>query len=223
MGEGIPAGGDAERIILTTATHRGSPVFLSLPFQKQGSQRYPVTGKSLLQWVLGSKNMPFRTPLKGNYFWLKRAYFSSPCDNGRIFSSGGHFTLSTCSPKFLMIERSPIRAWFDYRGDEVTLPGGNHARTRAGETYQTGLSELKRGFFLGFVWKREGYCEDEAIAEKIEHLGIGKTVSGVDEGIQYCMNNRSDVETFRQRFETIDPLYNENGIYTILKIIQRMI
>ncbi len=61
--------------------------------------------------------------------------------------------------------------------------------TRAGETYQTGVVGAQTGVFLGFVWKREGYCEDEAIAEKVEHPGIGKTVRGVDEGIQYCMNN----------------------------------
>ena len=51
-----------------------------------------------------------------------------PVDIQRLFLEVDILSCVCCSPKFLNGERNPIRAWFDYRGDEVTLPGGIHAR-----------------------------------------------------------------------------------------------
>jgi hypothetical protein len=117
-----------------------------------------------------------------------------------------------------MDERSPFRAWFECTGDEVTLPGGIHAyRTRAGNTVLFFPSDIccTRSRFQGIRTSIRGRWNNQYAKEK--------TGSSVDEGIQYCMNNRSGVETFRQCFETIDPIYHENGIYTILNIIEWMI
>jgi hypothetical protein len=47
---------------------------------------------------IGVKNRLYRTPLKGNYFWLKTASFYHPANNHGLFSRGGHrapFMLST--------------------------------------------------------------------------------------------------------------------------------
>ncbi len=85
------------------------------------------------------------------------------------------------------------------------------------------VSEAVRATIPLLVWKREGFIEDDAIATRIENLGIGRRVSGVDEGIRYCLDNRSGIEAFRQNFDKIDPIYKDDGIYTILTVIQRII
>jgi hypothetical protein len=85
------------------------------------------------------------------------------------------------------------------------------------------VSEAVRAHVPVLVWKREGFIEDSAISAKIETLGIGKMVSGAADGVDYCLTDRSSIERFRHRYETIDPLYHENGIYAILRVIQRMI
>lgn len=119
----------------------------------------------------------------------------------------------------------------------ISLPGALHIPAEETESqnwigmcdcvvtkcgYST-VSEAVRAKIPLLVWKREGFIEDEVIAAKIENLGIGKTVTGIHEGIRYCMHNPAALDTFREHLNTIDPLYDENGIYTILSMIQRMI
>jgi hypothetical protein len=73
-----------------------------------------------------------------------------------------------------------------------------------------------------FVWKREGFIEDEAIAGTIERLGIGRMVSGPGEAIEYCCMDNSFHEKYKERFDTIDGIFKRNDTSEILTIIERM-
>jgi hypothetical protein len=63
--------------------------FFMVPVKKQGSQQYPVTGSVLLHRILGSKKVPFGTPLKRKLFPAENSVFCQSRQHLRDFSSGG--------------------------------------------------------------------------------------------------------------------------------------
>lgn len=85
------------------------------------------------------------------------------------------------------------------------------------------VSEAVRARVPLLVWKRDGFIEDEAIARKIELLGIGKAVSGAVEGIARLRDGRGSIRTFKENYDTLENQYTSDGIAAVLRVVGNMI
>jgi hypothetical protein len=74
-----------------------------------------------------------------------------------------------------------------------------------------------------FVWKRDGFIEDEAIASQIERLGIGQAVSGAVDGIARCRDGSGPIRAFKENYDTLEDQYSTDGIPAVLRVVEEMI
>lgn len=84
------------------------------------------------------------------------------------------------------------------------------------------VSEAVRARVPLIVWKRDGFIEDEAIAGKIEHCGIGMTASTYTEGISFCLDNTHVFKKFRQKFHTLENVMERDGLVEICRVINHL-
>jgi hypothetical protein len=82
------------------------------------------------------------------------------------------------------------------------------------------ISEAVQARIPLYVWKREGFIEDEAIASKIEHLGIGTSVKDAREGISQCLSGFEFLQDYREKYDTLDIQYLTDGIPVLLRVVQ---
>ncbi len=73
------------------------------------------------------------------------------------------------------------------------------------------------------VWKRDGFIEDEAIASRIERLGIGQTVNSALDGIDRCRDGHESVQAFKENYDTLKGQYSRDGIPAVLRVVGEMI
>ncbi len=85
------------------------------------------------------------------------------------------------------------------------------------------VSEAVRARVPLFVWKRDGFIEDEAIASQIERLGIGQAVSGAVDGIARCRDGRGPIRAFKENYDTLESRYSMDGIPAVLRVVEEMI
>ena len=85
------------------------------------------------------------------------------------------------------------------------------------------VSEAVRAEIPLFVWKREGFIEDEAIAGTIEKLGIGRSLDATESAIESCLRDGPSLEKYKERFDTIDRQFKENGAPAIIRAVQRLL
>lgn len=84
------------------------------------------------------------------------------------------------------------------------------------------VSEAVQARIPLLVWKREGFIEDEAIASRIERLGIGQTVRGALDGIERCHDGES-IQAFNENYDTLEIQYVNDGIPAVLRVVGEMI
>jgi hypothetical protein len=65
--------------------------------------------------------VPFRAPLKSNYFKLIYVCFDNPDDNPGVFSFGGQTKLKTPFTTISMNKMEPDLGLFLFAGDEVII------------------------------------------------------------------------------------------------------